>query len=113
APPQPLSRRGEAPQPPHAQAVAAAQQAGDRDDAVLLVRQEVRARALPAQREHGLADLAVREALEAMQAPAQRDVRNRLDVEHEAVHGVFMSTTAATTSSASSGRVPLPPPNPR
>src|SRR5207248_11505776 len=102
----------ERPAPPHARAGAAAQLRENRDDAVLLVRQEDRARLLQAQGEHGIGDLAVREALEAMQAPTHRDVRNRLDVEHEAVHGVFMSTATATTSPASSVSVTSPSPMP-
>ena len=50
------------------------------------MRQEVRAGALAAQREHGLGDLRILEPLEVVEAPPEVDVRHGLDVEHQGVH---------------------------
>ena len=85
-------------QAPHLEAIAAAQHAGDRDHAVLLERQEVAAAALAVQREHRLRHLLIAQALEAVEPPAEVDVRHGLDIEHERVHGALISTATATMS---------------
>ena len=70
------ARVAEAPDP---EALARAQHAGDRDDAVLLVRQELAAGLLAALRLHGLADLLVAQAVEADTGAARtpRPARSR------------------------------------
>jgi len=60
---------------PDLEALAAAQDARDGDDALLLVGEEFAAGALAAQGEHGLRDLLVGEVAEVVNAAAQRDVR--------------------------------------
>src|SRR5262249_43603611 len=98
---------------PHPEGLAAAQRAGDRHDPLLLRRQEVAARALPAQRKHRFGDLPIREPLQPVQAAAEIDIRHGLDVEHQGIHAAFMSTATATTRPRSSLKVTWASPTPR
>ena len=107
-------------QAPDLEAVARPHRDRDRDDALLLERQELGACLLALARLHHVADLLVGQAVQAVQAAAELDVRYGLDVEREDVlhegHGEFstrrISTATATTSPASSVSVTCPSPAP-
>src|SRR6185437_3696 len=98
-------RRARIPEAPHTQPLPAAQHAGDRNHTVLLETQELPARRIATQREHGFRHLLLAQPLQVVQPPAQIDVRNGLDVEDENVHqraatmSAFMSRTAVARPS--------------
>src|SRR3979411_1682894 len=72
---------------PDAQSFATAQDAGNGNDTMLFMREELTARrSLPAQGEHGLCDLPVGNAIQAVKTTAKRDVGDRLDIEYQGVH---------------------------
>src|SRR5882724_8805729 len=99
---------------PDTESVAAAQYTGDGDDAVLFMGEKFTTRSLPAQGKHGFCDLAVGQAIQTVKTAAERDVRDRLDIEHQGVHEpAFINTATATTRPASSVSVTCPSPTPR
>jgi hypothetical protein len=74
------------PQTPQFQTVTRAQDAGDGHDTLLLVGNEITARALATQSKHRLGNLLIAETFEPVQPAAELNIRNRLDIENQCIH---------------------------
>ena len=127
------SRRALLAQAPDAEAVARAEGAGDGDDAMLLVRQEIAARILARARLHGLAHLVVRQSPSSPNSRRPNSTSGTVSMSNTSVFiarlgahglaspcrvlarafvGAVSSTATATIRPASSVSVTCPPPMP-
>ena len=110
-----LLRGGLIAEAPHLQRFPGAHDHGDRDDALLFVREKFAAGLLPALGEHDLRHVLIGQIVQAVQPPAQIRVRapSRCRTPGYSSCARRMSMATATTSPASSVKVTWPSPIPR